>query len=58
MNTSWIRASRQTKYGAYITVYILVVLAIVAGANWLANANNKSYDTTANKRFRDRKSVV
>ena len=51
MNTSWIRASRQTKYGAYITVYILVVLAIVAGANWLANANNKSYDTTANKRF-------
>jgi ABC-type uncharacterized transport system involved in gliding motility auxiliary subunit len=43
--------TRQTKYGAYLTVYILVVLAIVAGANWLANQNNKSYDLTANKRF-------
>ena len=43
--------ARQTKYGAYLTVYILVVLAIVAGANWLANQNNKSYDTTSNKRF-------
>jgi ABC-type uncharacterized transport system involved in gliding motility auxiliary subunit len=50
MNTSWIQA-RQTKYGLYVTVYILVVLAIVAGANWLANANNKSLDLTANKRF-------
>ncbi len=50
MNTSWIQA-RQTKYGAYVTVYILVVIAIVAGANWLANQNNKSYDTTSNKRF-------
>jgi len=31
MNTSWMQ-TRQTKYGAYLTVYILVVLAIVAGA--------------------------
>jgi ABC-type uncharacterized transport system involved in gliding motility auxiliary subunit len=43
--------ARQTKYGAYVTVYILVVLAIVAGANWLANQNNKSLDLTSNKRF-------
>jgi ABC-type uncharacterized transport system involved in gliding motility auxiliary subunit len=50
MNSSWLKA-RQTKYGAYLTLYILVVLAIVVGANWLANENNKSYDTTANKRF-------
>src|SRR5579863_3514506 len=50
MNTNWMKA-RQTRYGAYLTVYILVVLAIVAGANWLANQNNKSYDTTSNKRF-------
>src|SRR5580704_1180730 len=49
MNTSWI--DRQTKYGAYLAVYILVVLAIVVGANWLANQNNKSYDSTSNKRF-------
>src|SRR5580698_1283007 len=48
--TSWMKA-RQTKYGAYLTVYILVVLAIVVGANWLANQNNKSYDATSNKRF-------
>jgi ABC-type uncharacterized transport system involved in gliding motility auxiliary subunit len=50
MNRSWLQA-RQTKYGAYVTIYILVVLAIVAGANWLANQNNKSFDLTANKRF-------
>jgi ABC-type uncharacterized transport system involved in gliding motility auxiliary subunit len=50
MNSSWIK-TRQTKYGAYLTIYILIVLAIVVGANWLANANNKSFDTTANKRF-------
>jgi ABC-type uncharacterized transport system involved in gliding motility auxiliary subunit len=43
--------ARQTKYGAYVTVYILVVLAIIVGINWLANQNNKSYDTTSNKRF-------
>ncbi len=43
--------ARQTRYGAYLAVYILVVLAIVVGANWLANANNKSYDATANKQF-------
>ena len=50
MNSSWMKA-RQTRYGAYVTVYILVVLAVVAGVNWLANQNNKSYDATANKRF-------
>lgn len=50
MSASWIK-TRQTKYGAYITLYILVVLAIVAGLNWLANQNNKTYDATANKRF-------
>ncbi len=50
MNTNWMKA-RRTRYGAYITVYILVVLAIIVGANWLANQNNKSYDATSNKRF-------
>src|SRR5689334_22103853 len=50
MNTSWMQA-RQTRYGVYITVYVLVVLAIIVGANWLANQNNKSFDATANKRF-------
>jgi len=43
--------ARQTRYGAYVTVYILIVLAVVVGANWLSSQNNKSYDTTSNKRF-------
>jgi ABC-type uncharacterized transport system involved in gliding motility auxiliary subunit len=43
--------ARQTQYSLYLTVYILIVLAVVVGANWLANANNKSFDTTANKQF-------
>lgn len=50
MKTDWIKA-RQTKYSAYLTVYILVIVAILSAANWLANRYNKSFDTTANKRF-------
>jgi ABC-type uncharacterized transport system involved in gliding motility auxiliary subunit len=43
--------TRQTKYVAYVTVYIIVILAILVGANFLANRYNKSFDATANKRF-------
>jgi ABC-type uncharacterized transport system involved in gliding motility auxiliary subunit len=43
--------ARQTKYAAYATTYILVVLAVVVVANYLANRYNKSYDATANKRY-------
>ena len=43
--------TRQTKYAAYATVYILVILAVLVVANFLANRYNKSYDATANKRF-------
>ena len=50
MNTEWIK-TRQTKYAAYVTIYIVVILAIVVGANYLANRYNKSVDATANKRF-------
>ncbi|MGH9678627.1 MAG: DUF7088 domain-containing protein, partial [Candidatus Acidiferrales bacterium] len=50
MNSRWIQA-RQTKYAGYLTVYLLVVLAIVSVANVLANRYNKSYDSTSNKRF-------
>ncbi len=50
MNTQLLKA-RQTRYVAYATVYILVVLAVVAVANVLANRYNKSYDATANKRY-------
>jgi ABC-type uncharacterized transport system involved in gliding motility auxiliary subunit len=50
MNKAWLKA-RQTKYVAYVTVYILVVIAVVAVANILADRYNKSYDATANKRY-------
>jgi ABC-type uncharacterized transport system involved in gliding motility auxiliary subunit len=50
VNRKWIEA-RQTKYTAYVTVYILVILCIIAVANVLANRYNKSYDSTSNKRY-------
>src|SRR5580658_2424633 len=50
MKADWIKA-RQTKYSAYITVYILVILAVLGVANFLANRYDKSYDATANKQF-------
>lgn len=50
MASQWLKA-RQTKYVAYATIYIIVVLAIVVVANILANRYNKSYDATANKRY-------
>ena len=50
MRFGWLKA-RQTKYTAYLTVYLLVILAVLGAANWLANRHNWSYDSTANKRF-------
>lgn len=50
MNSGLLKA-RQTKYAAYAAVYILVVLAAVVIANFLADRYNKSYDATANKRY-------
>lgn len=50
MNTQWWR-TRQTKYAAYVTIYVIVILTIVVGANLLGNRYNKAYDATANKRF-------
>jgi len=43
--------ARQTKYAAYAALYVIVMLAIVSVANVLANRYNKSYDSTANKRY-------
>lgn len=50
MNAELLKA-RQTKYAAYAAVYILVVLTSVSVANVLAERYNKSYDSTANKRY-------
>jgi ABC-type uncharacterized transport system involved in gliding motility auxiliary subunit len=43
--------TRQQKYGAYTTVYVLVILAVLGALNYLAFKNNKTYDTTTSKRF-------
>lgn len=50
MNASFLHA-RQTKYATYAATYVVVVLAILAAANVLANRYNKSYDATSNKRY-------
>jgi ABC-type uncharacterized transport system involved in gliding motility auxiliary subunit len=50
MKFDWIKA-RQTKYTAYVVLYTIIVIAVLGMANWLANRHNKTYDSTANKRF-------
>jgi ABC-type uncharacterized transport system involved in gliding motility auxiliary subunit len=47
---NWLK-SRQTQYGAYAAVYIIVVVAVLGAINFLANRYDKSYDSTANKQF-------
>jgi ABC-type uncharacterized transport system involved in gliding motility auxiliary subunit len=47
---NWMKA-RQTRYAAYATTYILVILAVLAAVNFLANRYDKSYDSTSNKQF-------
>lgn len=50
MSDQFLKA-RQTKYAAYAAAYILVIIAIIATANVLADRYDKSYDATANKRY-------
>jgi ABC-type uncharacterized transport system involved in gliding motility auxiliary subunit len=50
MQSEWMK-TRQTKYTLYVTVYLLVIIAILGAANWLANQHNKSIDSTSNKKF-------
>ena len=50
MNSRWLQ-TRQTKYALYALLYITMVIAIVAVVNVLANRYNKSFDSTANKRY-------
>jgi ABC-type uncharacterized transport system involved in gliding motility auxiliary subunit len=50
MNTEWLQA-RQTRYGAYLFTYLVIIIAVLGATNWLANRHNKSYDSTSNKRF-------
>lgn len=50
MAGDWIKA-RQTRFAAYAVLYTLVVIAAVVVVNVLAKRYDKSWDTTANKRF-------
>lgn len=50
MNTAWVK-TRQTKFTAYVTLYIIIIVGVLGLANWLANRHNKTIDTTTNKRF-------
>jgi ABC-type uncharacterized transport system involved in gliding motility auxiliary subunit len=43
--------ARQTRYGAYLVIYLIVILAVLGAANYLASQNNKSFDSTTNKRY-------
>ena len=50
MNSEWLKA-RQTRYGAYLFTYLVLIIAVLGATNFLANRHNKSYDSTSNKRF-------
>jgi ABC-type uncharacterized transport system involved in gliding motility auxiliary subunit len=50
MNSEILHA-RQTKFVAYVIFYVLIVCTIAVVANVLINRYNKTYDTTANKRY-------
>src|SRR3954470_12462141 len=50
MASQWLKA-RRTRYVAYATIYVLVVIAAVVVANVLADRYNKSFDATSNKRY-------
>ena len=43
--------ARQTKYVGYATLYIAVVLSVITVVNVLGDRYNKTYDSTANKRY-------
>src|SRR5579872_4589229 len=50
MNLNWMQA-RRTKYTAYVAVYILIILAVIVGANYLSSDFYKTADVTSNKRY-------
>jgi ABC-type uncharacterized transport system involved in gliding motility auxiliary subunit len=50
MAFKWLK-TRQSKYTGYVALYLIIIIAVLAAANWLANRHNKSVDLTANKRY-------
>jgi ABC-type uncharacterized transport system involved in gliding motility auxiliary subunit len=47
---NWFK-SRSGKYTGYAVVYTLVIIAVLAAINFLANRYDQSYDSTKNKQF-------
>jgi ABC-type uncharacterized transport system involved in gliding motility auxiliary subunit len=45
------KVSRQAQYGGYLSIYLLVFLAILVAGNYLAQRYNKTYDATTQKLF-------
>lgn len=43
--------ARQTKYGAFVALYVIVVLAVIGLANYFFDHHNKTVDVTSNKQF-------
>ncbi len=43
--------ARQKQYSLYSTFYVVVIIAVLGVVNYLANKNNKTFDTTSNKRY-------
>lgn len=50
LDTYW-RDSRQNRFGVYLAGYLIVVLLLLGGINYLADRFNKSFDTTTNRRY-------
>jgi len=50
MAAEWMK-SRQTKFGAYAAVYVIVILGVLAAINFLANRYDQTWDSTKNKQF-------
>ncbi len=43
--------ARQTRYGAYLAVYIIVILGVLGAANYLATQHIFSFDSTSTKKY-------
>lgn len=50
MKLDWLK-TRQAKSGAYMTVYVVVAVAILGAVNYLAVQYNKNYDATQGKLY-------
>ncbi|HWF11648.1 MAG TPA: GldG family protein [Bryobacteraceae bacterium] len=43
--------ARQTRYGAFVALYVVITLAVIVVANYLADHHNKTVDVTSSKQF-------